>query len=57
LKKDKPNAALYVHPPFVKEDHDEGQTLTDVVRKYIEEAGNGDPSSGQFIAGSQGRSI
>jgi hypothetical protein len=41
LKKDKPNAALYVHPPFVKEDYDEGQTLTDVVRKCIEEAGNG----------------
>ena len=41
IKRQHPDAALLVHPPFVKGDYDEGQSLVDVVRKCIYEASRG----------------
>jgi hypothetical protein len=41
LKKDKPYAALYVNPPFRKQDSEDGYSLTDVVPKCIQEAKRG----------------
>jgi hypothetical protein len=41
LKKHNPDAALYVNSPFLKRDWERGYSLTDVVRKCIEEAKKG----------------